>query len=136
MLSTGYDSHELDPLAGLKLRTSSYGWMSYELSILARKHCEGRLIFVLEGGYHLPSLADSVISSLKGLLHDSKHTQPAGLGPTSPGIEGCACTPSGDVFIKNFTRDEGRCVEPLDKILAVLNKVREQVALLLPSAQL
>ncbi|GAX76352.1 hypothetical protein CEUSTIGMA_g3798.t1 [Chlamydomonas eustigma] len=72
LVSAGYDSHKLDPLACMNLKTSSFGWMSHELSLLAHKHCEGRLIFILEGGYHLPSLADSVVASLKGLLHDSK----------------------------------------------------------------
>ena len=60
LLSAGFDAHRADPLAPLNLETESYGWMTDEVLSAARRHCEGRLISILEGGYNLDALGDSV----------------------------------------------------------------------------
>ena len=68
LISAGFDAHRLDPLAPLKLETESYGWMTDELLRVAGKHCNGRLVAILEGGYHLDALADSVALHVARLL--------------------------------------------------------------------
>ncbi len=68
LISAGSDAHRLDPLAPLKLETESYGWMTDELVRLAREHCGGKLVSILEGGYHLDALADSVALHVMQLL--------------------------------------------------------------------
>ncbi len=69
LISAGFDAHRLDPLAPLELETQSYGWMTDELlGAAARHHCGGRLVSVLEGGYHLDALADSVALHIQRLL--------------------------------------------------------------------
>ena len=60
LVSAGFDAHRLDPLAPLELETSTYGWMTDELVGIAKRHCENRLVSVLEGGYNLDALADCV----------------------------------------------------------------------------
>ncbi|MEK7732565.1 MAG: histone deacetylase, partial [Planctomycetota bacterium] len=60
LISAGFDAHRLDPLAPLELETDSYEWMTDELVDVAKRHCGGRLVSVLEGGYHLDALADCV----------------------------------------------------------------------------
>ncbi len=68
LISAGFDAHRLDPLAPLELETESYGWMTDELVGVAKRHCDGRLVSVLEGGYHLDALADSVALHIQRLL--------------------------------------------------------------------
>ncbi len=68
LISAGFDAHRLDPLAPLELETDSYGWMTDELVLVAREHCGGKLVSILEGGYHLEALADSVALHVMRLL--------------------------------------------------------------------
>jgi acetoin utilization deacetylase AcuC-like enzyme len=56
ILSAGFDAHADDPLAGINLSTSFYGWMTQRMLEVADKHAGGKLISVLEGGYSLDAL--------------------------------------------------------------------------------
>ena len=62
LVSAGFDAHRADPLSAINLETDSYRWMSEAVAELAAKQCGGRLLSVLEGGYDLPALAESVVS--------------------------------------------------------------------------
>ena len=66
-LSAGYDGHWLDPLANMQLSISGYTALVTELLALADELCDGKLVCVLEGGYHLEVLAHSVLSTLRVL---------------------------------------------------------------------
>ncbi len=79
LVSAGFDAHWLDPLAGLQLSLSGYARLARVLDDLARRHCDGRLVFVLEGGYHLAALSGGVTTVLRTLL--GEHDLPDGLGP-------------------------------------------------------
>ncbi len=68
LISAGFDAHRLDPLGPLELDTESYGWMTKTLLDVARQFCSGRLVSVLEGGYHRQALADSVCLHVETLL--------------------------------------------------------------------
>jgi acetoin utilization deacetylase AcuC-like enzyme len=70
LISAGFDAHRLDPLAPLELETTSYGWMTDELVGMAKRYCDGKLVSVLEGGYHLEALADCVALHVERLLAD------------------------------------------------------------------
>jgi acetoin utilization deacetylase AcuC-like enzyme len=67
LVSAGFDAHERDPLANQRLTTATYGVMTRLLADFAREHCAGRLVSVLEGGYHLEALADSVHAHVEAL---------------------------------------------------------------------
>ena len=67
MISAGFDAHRADPLAMLELVEDDYGWVTTRLVELARKHCGGRVVSVLEGGYDLSALANSVLVHLNVL---------------------------------------------------------------------
>jgi len=67
LLSAGYDAHWLDPLASMGLSIDGYAWLVRELMALADELCGGRLICVLEGGYHLQVLAHSVLTTFQVL---------------------------------------------------------------------
>lgn len=58
-VSAGFDAHVNDPLADLALIEEDYVWMTEFTKKIAEKYAENRIISSLEGGYHLPSLAQS-----------------------------------------------------------------------------
>ena len=68
MISAGFDAHTQDPLAGLHLQDSDYGWVTQKLGQFAAETCEGRIVSVLEGGYNLRALAASVAVHVKELM--------------------------------------------------------------------
>lgn len=67
-VSAGYDAHFLDPLENLQFTASTYNALCRRLKELANKLCKGRLVLLLEGGYHLDALGESVADSFRGLL--------------------------------------------------------------------
>ena len=69
IISAGFDAHVDDPLASICLSTEFFGWMSARLMEIADKHCSGRLISLLEGGYNinkLPLCVDEHLQVLTG----------------------------------------------------------------------
>jgi acetoin utilization deacetylase AcuC-like enzyme len=66
-VSAGFDSHADDPLTDLRLSDTAYGWLAGLVVEQARRLCDGRTVFVLEGGYDLRALSTGVINVLKAL---------------------------------------------------------------------
>jgi acetoin utilization deacetylase AcuC-like enzyme len=60
IISAGFDPHKDDPLGNINLTEESFRRITGMLMEIADKHCGGRLVSVLEGGYHLGALARSV----------------------------------------------------------------------------
>jgi len=58
MISAGFDAHELDPLGQLRLTTAGFGRLTKALVALAGEVCQGKVVFVTEGGYDLDALRD------------------------------------------------------------------------------
>jgi acetoin utilization deacetylase AcuC-like enzyme len=79
LVSAGFDAHWLDPLASLQLSLPGYAWMAQRLQALAQQQCNGRIVFVLEGGYHLAALAGGVVAVLRSL--SGERDIPDALGP-------------------------------------------------------
>jgi acetoin utilization deacetylase AcuC-like enzyme len=67
LISAGFDAHGDDPLSGITLSTETYGSMTELLKTAAQRHCSGRLVSFLEGGYDLEALALSVVAHLEAL---------------------------------------------------------------------
>jgi acetoin utilization deacetylase AcuC-like enzyme len=67
LVSAGFDAHNLDPLARLRLKDEDYYWIGHELVKRARNHAGGRLVASLEGGYHLQALENSVLAFAEAL---------------------------------------------------------------------
>ena len=63
LVSAGYDAHESDPLAGLRLHETDYGYLAAGLAALTPP---GRLAFFLEGGYDLEALEGSTAATVRG----------------------------------------------------------------------
>jgi acetoin utilization deacetylase AcuC-like enzyme len=68
LLSAGFDSHEADPLASLKLTDHGFVQMTRWMKELAAEYCGGRLISVLEGGYNLDVLQRCVAAHVTALM--------------------------------------------------------------------
>jgi acetoin utilization deacetylase AcuC-like enzyme len=67
-ISAGFDGHTADPLAELNLSTADFAWLSGELLGIAQKHCAGRVVSTLEGGYDLTALAEASAAHVRSLL--------------------------------------------------------------------
>jgi len=68
-VSAGFDSHWNDPLAELGLSSAGYHAYATRLVKLAEQYCDGRILFVLEGGYNPRNVAsgvDAVLTALTG----------------------------------------------------------------------
>jgi acetoin utilization deacetylase AcuC-like enzyme len=70
LISAGFDAHKDDPLANINLTEKSFATLTSMMMEVADKHSHGKLVSVLEGGYNLQALAQSVEAHLKVLLHD------------------------------------------------------------------
>ena len=68
LVSAGFDAHWQDPLAGLQFRSTTFHELSKKAVSLAQSLCGGKLVFLLEGGYHLDALGQSVASTFAGAL--------------------------------------------------------------------
>lgn len=60
LISAGFDSRENDPLGRFRLTDADFVCLTRQLKQAADRLCEGRLVSVLEGGYHLEGLARAV----------------------------------------------------------------------------
>jgi acetoin utilization deacetylase AcuC-like enzyme len=82
VLSAGFDAHWMDPLASMALSIPGYAALVQEMMALADELCKGRLVAVLEGGYHLQVLAHSVLTTFQVLRGESTDaSDPFGLAP-------------------------------------------------------
>ena len=68
LVSAGFDAHWRDPLAQLRLQAGDYTWISEELVALANRHCGGRMVSSLEGGYDLQALRECSVIHVQELL--------------------------------------------------------------------
>jgi len=68
LVSAGYDTHEKDPLAGMKMTADGFGAIAAVLCVAARTLCQGRLLFLLEGGYDLKGLTEGVQATIDAVL--------------------------------------------------------------------
>jgi acetoin utilization deacetylase AcuC-like enzyme len=67
MVSAGFDAHADDPLAMMRMSTSGFVALARGVAKLADEVSEGRLVLVLEGGYNLSALGESVVAVLREL---------------------------------------------------------------------
>lgn len=72
LVSAGFDAHINDPLANLGLLEATYEWLGRQLRKVANTHANGRLLSVLEGGYNLDVLGQSLVAYIEGTLATQK----------------------------------------------------------------
>ena len=67
-ISAGFDAHRSDGMANLRWVEKDYEWITGELVAFADRHCKGRIVSTLEGGYDLFALSHSVAAHVRALL--------------------------------------------------------------------
>jgi acetoin utilization deacetylase AcuC-like enzyme len=71
VISAGFDAHDRDPLASLRLTADDFAFATRELCALADRRAGGRVVSVLEGGYDLFGLAESAAAHVGALMEAS-----------------------------------------------------------------
>ena len=66
LVSAGYDAHVKDPLASLELSTQGFSALAHRITLLSRE-CQAPVVALLEGGYSLSALAESVAATIEAL---------------------------------------------------------------------
>ncbi|HVR61509.1 MAG TPA: histone deacetylase [Polyangia bacterium] len=82
IVSAGFDPHAADPLAEMRVTEHGFAAMCAAMNALARESCGGKLVLLLEGGYDLQALCDSVRACLD-VLTGGREDFPRGAGPTA-----------------------------------------------------
>ena len=70
IISAGFDAHKDDPLAEMELSTDAYRQMTRLFREEMKSFNGGKILSVLEGGYHHENLAESVVAHLEVLVED------------------------------------------------------------------
>ena len=68
LVSAGFDIYHGDPLGDMQVTTDGFAALARILLSLAYEVCEGRLVFTLEGGYHVDGQAKGVGNILDVLI--------------------------------------------------------------------
>jgi acetoin utilization deacetylase AcuC-like enzyme len=68
LLSAGFDAHKDDPLAQINLESKDYYTLTKRILTIAKEICGGKIVSILEGGYDLNALKESVNYHVKSLL--------------------------------------------------------------------
>ena len=68
VISAGFDAHRRDPLGDINLEAGDFAWATDQVMDVADRCCDGRIVSVLEGGYDLDALADSVRVHVAALM--------------------------------------------------------------------
>jgi acetoin utilization deacetylase AcuC-like enzyme len=74
LVSAGFDGHFRDPLSLMQCTGAGYHRIVVALKEIAAAECGGRLAFMLEGGYDLPALGNSVINVVRALRDEPADT--------------------------------------------------------------
>ncbi len=68
LISAGFDTYKNDPIGGLNLKEEDFEIITEVVTRSAKRHCNGRIVSCLEGGYNLLDLPLCVEAHLKALL--------------------------------------------------------------------
>jgi acetoin utilization deacetylase AcuC-like enzyme len=68
IISAGFDAHRRDPLANINLDAADFAWVTQKLMDIAEASAGGRIVSVLEGGYDLQGLQESVAAHVTALM--------------------------------------------------------------------
>ncbi len=109
LVSAGFDAHERDPLATMRLTSGCFGAMTLALRGVAEETCGGRMVLVTEGGYDLPALGaslDAVVQALAAPLTASPSPGPAWPKSSVASNRGRASADAAKRALKRFWKVE------------------------------
>ncbi|MDP3851345.1 MAG: histone deacetylase [Luteolibacter sp.] len=67
LISAGFDAREGDPVGGLRWTDETFAEMTRRCVAMAEKHCGGKIVSVLEGGYNPAGLASAAVAHVRAL---------------------------------------------------------------------
>lgn len=73
-ISVGYDAHWSDPLTSLGLSTPGYWMLAKKVMRLAEEYCDGKIVFVLEGGYDPVNVANGAEATFNAMTGKGEST--------------------------------------------------------------
>ncbi|MCA9969393.1 MAG: histone deacetylase [Anaerolineales bacterium] len=82
LVSAGFDAHWQDPLAAAGLSLTGYAQVTRQLIDMAAALCNGRILFVLEGGYQQTALTYGILNMIYALLGRDEIHDPLGPMPS------------------------------------------------------
>lgn len=68
LISAGFDSREGDPLGQFRLKDADFADLTRMMRELAGESAKGRVVSMLEGGYHLKGLASAAVAHVNALM--------------------------------------------------------------------
>ncbi|MBS0267274.1 MAG: histone deacetylase [Planctomycetes bacterium] len=68
LISAGFDAHAADPIGSLRLETEDFEPLTKLVRQVADQYCQGRIVSLLEGGYNVEALAESVACHMEHLV--------------------------------------------------------------------
>jgi len=83
LVSAGFDAHEHDPLAHMRMTSAGYARLAAALARLADRHARGRLVAVTEGGYELTALGESLQAVVRALAGDAARPERGSVAPST-----------------------------------------------------
>lgn len=72
LVSAGFDAHLADPLGGMVVDDEGFEAMIARIASWAARHCEGRWLAVLEGGYDLEAVSRGAVTLARALLDERR----------------------------------------------------------------
>jgi len=80
LVSAGFDPHRADPIGGMNVTERGFAAMASAVKDLATEVCGGKLVLLLEGGYDLDGLSQSVHACVEVLAGQRRDDFPTGVG--------------------------------------------------------
>ncbi len=100
LVSAGFDAHQRDPLAGMRLSTGQFGRLTALIADVAAEVCGGRVVAITEGGYDLHGLASSLDAATRALAGEASLDDFA--APEGPAPRADACLAAVAPVLRQF----------------------------------
>ncbi len=97
ILSAGFDTHQNDPLGGMRVTPKGFSYMTKVLLDLALELCQGRFLASLEGGYDLNGLREGTLAVLAEMLGHSQLNDKDVLDLTTTSVPVPGLEEAGDI---------------------------------------
>jgi len=80
-ISVGYDAHWNDPITSLGLSSQGYFTLAEKVIALTKEHCDGKIVFVLEGGYDPANVANGAEATFEAMTSSKPRKDAGDLSP-------------------------------------------------------
>jgi acetoin utilization deacetylase AcuC-like enzyme len=75
LISAGFDAHSADPVGSLGLENEDFVTLTQLVCDCAEQYCDGKIVSLLEGGYNLDVLPESVQAHIEALVPENREPE-------------------------------------------------------------